>query len=109
LEAKAVLLRNDGGNKNHWLGLTLKGKNGPISAISAKVTVYAGNKKQVFINQWSTSYLSNHDPRLHIGLGPNKQADRIEISWADGKKEVYNYIAADRYLTVMQGKGMYLK
>jgi hypothetical protein len=109
LKATAVLLRNDGGNKNHWLGLTLKGKNGPISAISAKVTVQTGNKRQVFINQWSTSYLSNHDPRLHIGLGANKQADQIEIRWTDGKKEIYRNIAADRYLTVIQGTGMYLK
>ena len=28
-EATAALLRNDGGNSNNWLGLTLKGKNGP--------------------------------------------------------------------------------
>jgi hypothetical protein len=109
LEATAALLRNDGGNNNHWLGLTLKGANGPSAAISAKVTVQAGNKKQVLINQCSTSYLSNHDPRLHIGLGQNKQADLIEIRWTDGKKEVYKNIAADRYLTVIQGKGMFLK
>jgi hypothetical protein len=50
-----VLLRNDGGNNNNWLGLTLKGKNGPASAIGAKVTVTAGGKKQVLVNQCATS------------------------------------------------------
>jgi hypothetical protein len=109
LMATAALLRNDGGNSNHWLGLTLKGKGGPASAIGAKVTVTAGEKKQVLVNQWATSYLSNNDPRLHIGLGQQKQIDQIEIFWLDGKKEVYKNIASDRYLTILQGKGIVTK
>ena len=83
-----ALLRNDGGNNNHWLGLMLKGMDGPASAIGAKVTVTAGGKKQVLVNQWATGYLSNNDPRLHIGLGQQKQIDLLEINWSDGKKEV---------------------
>jgi hypothetical protein len=106
LKATAALLRNDGGNSNHWLGLTLKGKNGTASAIGAKVTVTAGGKKQVLVNQWATSYLTNNDPRLHIGLGSEKTIDMLEISWTGGKKEIYKNIAADRYITIMEGKGI---
>jgi hypothetical protein len=109
LQATASLLRNDGKNSNHWLGLTLIGKNGPASAIGAKVTVTAGAKKLVRLNQWATSYLSNRDPRMHVGLGPEKQADMVEITWADGKKEVYKNIAADRYITIVEGKGVSAK
>ena len=104
-----ALLRNDGGNNNHWLGITLKGKNGPASAIGAKVTATAGEKKQVLVNQWTTGYLANNDPRLHIGLGRQKQVDLLEISWSDGKKETYKNIASDRYLTIFQGKGIITK
>ena len=32
LKATAALLKNEGGNRNYWLGLTLKGANGPASA-----------------------------------------------------------------------------
>lgn len=105
-QGTAALLKNEGENGNHWLGLTLKGKNGPASAISAKVTVTAGSKKQVLVNQWATSYLSNNDPRLHIGLGQNKQIDQLEIDWSDGKKEVFKNIGCDRYLTILQGTGV---
>lgn len=105
-QATVAVLRNDGGNSNHWLGITLKGKSGPASAISAKVTVTAGEMKQVLINQWATSYLSGNDPRMHIGLGKNKQVDTLEISWSDGTKEVYRNIAFDRYITILQGKGV---
>jgi hypothetical protein len=107
--ATAALLRNDGGNLNNWLGLTLKGKEGPAAAISAKVIVSAGGKKQVLINQWATSYLSNNDPRLHIGLDQQIQIDILEIFWSDGKKEVYKNIACDRYLTILQGTGILTK
>lgn len=109
LEATATLLRNDGGNKNHWLGLTLKGKNGPASAISAKVVVTAGGKKQVRINQWSTSYLSNHDPRIHFGLGPDNKVEQIEIQWGDGEKEILYDIDANHYYTIAQGSGVAIK
>lgn len=104
-----VLLRNDGGNRNHWLGLTLKGKNGAASAIAAKVNVTTGGKKQVLVNQRTTGYLTNNDPRLHIGLGKEKQVDLLEINWSDGKKELYRNIPADRYLTILQGTGILTK
>jgi len=101
-----VLLRNEGGNKNHWLGLTLIGSKGLASAIGARVRIHAGKSQQVFVNQWATSYLSSNDPRIHIGLGKKKQIDRLEIRWADGATEVIKNVAADRSLTIVQGKGI---
>lgn len=106
LQATATLLRNDGGNSNHWLGLKLIGKNGPASAIGARIIVKIGDKKRVYINQWATSYLTNHDPRVHIGLGQNRHIDRIEIFWSNGKKETYYNPPIDRYLTIKEGTGI---
>ena len=105
----ASLLRNDGGNNNHWLGLILKGKDGQSSVIGAKVTVTAGGKKIVRINQWTTGYLCNNDPRLHIGLGGENHIDMVEVRWSNGKKEVYKNIAPDRYITIEEGKGIITK
>ncbi len=104
-----VLLRNDGGNRNHWLGLTLKGKDGPAASIGAKVTLTSGGKKHVMINQWATSYLSNNDPRVHFGLGQVKKIDLLEVNWSDGKKETYNKIESDRYITIKEGTGVLAK
>ena len=106
LMGNAVLLRNDGGNRNHWLGLNLKGSAGPASAIGAKIVVTTGSKKQVFINQWATSYLSFNDPRVHVGLGNFSLADLIEISWPDGRKEQFSGIKADQYLTIKEKTGI---
>ncbi len=106
MEATPVLLRNDGGNSNHWLGITLIGKNGPASAVSAKVVLTAGGKKQVRINQTATGYLSNSDPRIHYGLGKESKIDQIDVYWTNGKNETYTSIKADRYITIREGKGI---
>ncbi len=105
LQATPALLRNDG-NSNHWLGIKLIGKHGPSSAIGAKVIIKTGDLKKVHINQWASSYLSNHDPRVHIGLGQHKNIDEIEIIWSDGQKEIYKNPPIDRYLKIKQEVGI---
>jgi hypothetical protein len=106
LQATPTLLRNDGGHANQWIGLKLVGKDGPASAIGAKVKVITGHSGQVYINQWATSYLTNHDPRVHIGLGKHDSVDRIEIIWSNGNKEIHQHPAINRYLTIIEGKGI---
>jgi len=106
LKRTPILLRNDGGNQNHWLGLTLVGNKGPASAIGAKVTINSGNLKQVLVNQWATTYLSYHDPRLHIGLGKNEIVDQLEIRWPDGEIEVFKDLIVDRYIVIKQNLGI---
>ncbi|MBI5915186.1 MAG: CRTAC1 family protein [Bacteroidetes bacterium] len=105
LKATAALLRNEGGNGNHWLGLKLLGRNGSAAWPGAKITVRAGEKTQVLVNQPGNSYLSYGDPRVHLGLGNHTQADRLEIEWPDGNKEVFENIGADQYLEIRQGSG----
>jgi hypothetical protein len=106
LEGTATLLRNDGGNRNHWIGLTLIGAHGPASAVGAKVTVRTTERSQVAVNQWATSYLSYNDPRLHFGLGRDRSVLGIEIRWPSGVIEGFENVTADRYLTVVEGEGI---
>ena len=105
LKAGAVLLRNDCNNENHWLGLKLEGNDGPAAAIGARVVIHLGDHSRVFVNQWTTAYLTNHDPRLHIGLGDKNRIDSLEIFWSDGTAEVYPGPEADRYHILKQGQG----
>ncbi len=103
LEATAALLRNDGGNHHHWLGLTLVARGGPALSIGAKVSVTTASRVQVKINQWATSYLSYNDPRLHFGLGRADTVERLEIHWPDGEIQVLREVSVNQYLTVTQG------
>ncbi len=106
LEATPALLRNDGGNRNHWIGLTLIGAHGPASAVGAKVVVRTARRSQVAVNQWATSYLSYNDPRMHFGLGTDDKVLEMEIRWPSGTVESFENVAADRYLTVVEREGI---
>jgi hypothetical protein len=106
LQATAALLRNDGGNRNHWLGLTLVGSGGPASAVGARVRVTTATRTQLKVNQWATSYLSYNDPRMHFGLGEEARVERLEVRWPSGDFEVLEDIPADQYVTLVQGAGI---
>ncbi len=66
---KPVLLRNDGGNRRHWLGIALEGRARSRDAVGARVTVTAGTLRQSRSVLGGTSYCSVSDRRLLFGLG----------------------------------------
>ena len=106
LKASASLLRNDGGNKNNWLGIQLEGEQGLASGIGAKVTLSVAGKKQVIVNQWTSGYLSNMEPRVHAGLGKADGIDELKINWPDGKEEVLKNLKVNQYIRIFKGKGI---
>lgn len=80
----AILLRNEGGNKNNWLRLNLKGLNDNKSAIGTKVEVFAGANRQKFEIYGSSGYLGQNSPYLTVGFGQAKQADIVRMLWPTG-------------------------
>ena len=94
------LLRNDGGNHNHWLQIALVGKTHP-DALGARVIVEAGGVRQLQERQSGGSYLSSHDPRLHFGLGQDTLAT-VEITWPSGTMTTLKDIAANQVLRVAE-------
>jgi Tfp pilus assembly protein PilF len=92
----AVLLRNDGGNRNHWLRLSLKGLADNKSAIGTKVEVFAGGNRQKFEIYGSNGYLGQNSPYLTVGLGDAKQADIVRMLWPTGVLQDEINVAGDK-------------
>ena len=92
----AVLLRNEGGNQNHWLRLALKGVADNKSAIGTKVEVFAGGNRQKFEIYGSNGYLGQNSPYLTVGLGDAKQADVVRMLWPTGVLQDEINVAGDR-------------
>jgi Flp pilus assembly protein TadD len=92
----AVLLRNEGGNQNHWLRLALTGLNDNKSAIGTKVEVFAGGVRQKFEIAGSSGYLGQNSPYLTVGLGQSKQADIVRMLWPSGVLQDEIEVAGDR-------------
>jgi hypothetical protein len=94
-----LLLRNDGGNRNHWIALRARGRESNRFGIGAKVRVTSGGRTQLReVNPYG-SYLSTSDVRLYFGLG-NATLARIEIEWPSGKKQALNSVRAGQILLV---------
>jgi hypothetical protein len=92
-----LLLRNDGGNRNHWIALRARGRESNRFGIGAKVRVTSGGRTQLReVNPYG-SYLSTSDVRLYFGLG-NATLARIEIEWPSGKKQVLDSVRAGQIL-----------
>jgi len=102
-----VLLRNNAGEGNHWLGIRLQGTACNRDAIGATLTWSAGGQKRSRFKSSGGSYLSAHDPREVLGLGGAAKIDWLEIKWPQpsGRVERFTDLPADRYVTIVEGKG----
>jgi tetratricopeptide (TPR) repeat protein len=92
----AVLLRNEGGNQNHWLRLSLKGLADNKSAIGTKIEVFAGGNRQKFEIAGSNGYLGQNSTDIVVGLGDSKEADIVRMLWPTGVLQDEINVAGDK-------------
>ena len=127
---RPMLLRNEGGNQNHWIRVKLVGGAKTVlspesrvlsqktkehsalstqhsalsnrSAIGARVRVVAGGLTQVGQVKSGSGYLSQNDLRLHFGLGGHAQVDAVEVQWPSGRAQKVRGIKADQELVIRE-------
>jgi enediyne biosynthesis protein E4 len=102
----AQLLRNDGGNLNHWLEIFLIGTKSNRDGVGARVKVIAGDLVLYDQKKGGMSYQSAQDPRLHFGLGQRTMIDAIEIFWPSGATTKLGSIKADQIIAIKEGAGI---
>jgi enediyne biosynthesis protein E4 len=102
----ACLLRNDGGNANRWLSLRLIGTKSNRDALGAVVRVESASGKQTQMVHSGSSYCSQSDLALTFGLGRDAEASAVEIQWPSGAKERIVHVAAGRFVTIQEGRGI---
>jgi hypothetical protein len=103
-----LLLKNCAGTGNHWVGLRMVSTRANRDAIGARLTWSVGGVKRSRLKISGGSYLSSHDPREVLGLGTATKVDWLEIRWPapSGRTERIENIPVDRYVTVVEGKGL---
>jgi len=79
-----TILRNDGGNKSHWVAIDARGLHSNKLGVGTKVEVKAGllwQKQEVVSN---SGYLSSSATAPFFGLGDHAQVDALRLLWPGG-------------------------
>ncbi len=100
------LLRNDGGNANHWLQIFLIGTKSNRDGVGARIKLVAGDLVLYDQRKGGMSYQSAQDPRLHFGLGDHQIVDSLHVLWPSGAATTLLNLKADQIITVKEGQGL---
>ncbi len=102
-----ILLRNNSAPENHWLGLKLVGTKSNPDAVGVRIAYQAQALKRSRMKVAGGSYLSDHDPRIVLGIGKRTKIDWVEIKWPQpgGTTERLTDLPLDRYVTIVEGQG----
>ncbi|MDP3314029.1 CRTAC1 family protein [Lutibacter sp.] len=102
LDNKAKFLRNNKGNLNNWITLNLVGQSSNRDGIGSRIKIVSGGKNYIMQKISTSGYLSQNDPRVHIGLNKNLTVESIEIKWPSGKIQLLKNVKINQILTIKE-------
>jgi len=106
LVGSPMLLRNPGVAGRHWVSFELAGTKSNRLAIGARLKIVVGGITQTEEIHSGGSYLSQHDLRVHFGLGAATKVDTLEVRWPSGAIDTMKDLPADQFYAVLEGKGI---
>jgi enediyne biosynthesis protein E4 len=104
LQDAPVLLRNNVGQNNAWIGFQLVGTQSNRDSIGSKLIVQLGRRKLVRWITGGASVFSSHDNRVIFGLGskPGPETVSIEIRWPNGQTQTVNGLQTGKYHKILE-------
>ena len=106
LDASPMLLRNHGIVGRHWVSFELAGTKSNRAGIGARIKIVGGGMTQTDEVHSGGSYLSQNDLRIHFGLNTATKIDSVEIRWPSGTVDTMKDLQADKFYSVLEGKGI---
>lgn len=102
-----ILLRNRVGAGNRWTGIGLRGVKANRDGVGARIRWSAGGRVRERLKSAGGSYLSAHDPREVLGLGPAETVEWVEVRWPapSSRAERFRGMRPGRYVTLAEGQG----
>jgi hypothetical protein len=102
LGAPAEIWMNDSPRTSHWLEFQLRGTKSNRDGIGARIKVVSKTGTQFNHVTTSVGYASSSAGPVHFGLGPDKSADLVVITWPSGITQELRNVAADRVVRVKE-------
>jgi len=104
-ESVPVTLLNNGVATGNWLTVALEGRASNRDAVGARVVRAFGEERAVR-RVGGSSYASQHDRRLHFGLGDHTRVDRLSVHWPSGLVEHYENLSTGQRIRLIEGEGL---
>ena len=102
----AHLYRNDQLTGNKSLRIRLVGTKSNRDGIGAAVRLQSDGVWQSRTVKTGSSYLSQSELPVTLGIGKREVADRLVIEWPSGRTEEYKNLASGRSYICTEGKGI---
>lgn len=104
-DADVALYRNTLSNDNHWLQVALQSDLGNSPAIGSNVSLQNPYGDQSLnIGHAEGARFSQGHYRLYFGLGKQKSAGTIRVTWPNGQVEAIDYSGSDELVSIKQTK-----
>ncbi|MCI0568467.1 MAG: CRTAC1 family protein, partial [Acidobacteria bacterium] len=113
---QARLLRNEGGNRDAWVRVVLRGAAHGLAgrgkaklatssfATGALVRLKSGGASQIRMVGGSSSYLSQSPPgEVWFGVGRADSIEKMEVIWSDGSRQEFTHLPARSTLRLSEG------
>ena len=88
----------------HFLRLHLVGSPRNPDALGARVVAISGNRRQERRVRTGSSYLSQLEKTITLGLGDATHVDTLHVYWPGGREDVFEGVQADQMLRLVEGQ-----
>jgi hypothetical protein len=103
----ARLFRNDGGNANNCLRISVIGMGSNRDGIGTRIQALIDGKPGPWaMVRTGSSYLSQSELAVTLGLGNKTEVSGLRITWPNGQVEDLPRLAANQSVTVQEGAGV---
>ena len=103
---RAHLYRNEGAGDRGAVRLTLRGTRSNRDGIGARIRAKAGRQTLTRYVRTGSSYLSQSELPVTLGLGAATQAEEVVVDWPSGLRDALGALPAGRAFVVTEGRGV---
>ncbi len=87
-------------DRAHWLQVVLRGRRSNRDGVGAILRLESGGRHQMRVVTAGDGYISQYSRVAHFGLGEDRQADRLEVTWPSGERQLFTGVEADQLIEI---------
>jgi hypothetical protein len=102
MDQSAELWMNRSPNSGHWLAFSLHGIRSNRDGIGTRIKLVTKSRTQFNHQTSSVCYASSSLGPVHFGLGAERAATEVIITWPSGIQQYLHHVSADQIVDVLE-------